>query len=397
LRQRPKSQSELPTTSADIYLGNLDGQIEELNRLLRERPNQLSNVILLSAVHHTRGRYRGDLDEIQQGIDGATACAKLAPNDATCYLVRAEQEQSLHRFKESRADLEHARQLQADPSRVADLQNELDWNDGVYDRAIAGIRASRRAHSATGPWIREAQLEHDLGNDDAADVAFETAEDLVRDTNPFGVAHLNVQRGIQKSAIGRLDQAVLFFREAVARMPTYVAGNEHLAEALHQLGQDDEATKIYERVVQLSNDPEFSHALAVLYAAHGKPAEAKALEEKARKGYDALLKKYPEAMAWHAAEFYSAIGEKKRALELLQKNVVLRPNSTSLVALAGAELENGHLPAAKKAIDQALAMPVVSASLFATAARVYDKSGDATKAGEFRDRAKKLDPRSVAQ
>src|SRR4029079_4249583 len=101
------------------------------------------------------------------------------------------------------------------------------------------------------------------------------------------------------------------------------AGNEHLAEALHQLGQDDEATKIYERVVQLSNDPEFSHALAVLYAAHGKPAEAKALEEKARKGYDALLKKYPEAMAWHAAEFYSAIGEKKRALELLQKNVVL--------------------------------------------------------------------------
>ena len=38
LRGKPRSTTELVTTNADIYLGNLDGQIEELTRLTKDRP-----------------------------------------------------------------------------------------------------------------------------------------------------------------------------------------------------------------------------------------------------------------------------------------------------------------------------------------------------------------------
>ena len=393
LRGKPKSATELATTESGIYLANLDGQISELTRLTRDRPENISNVMALSSAHHTRGRFRGDLDEIQLGIDGLDACVRLQPENAICWLTRAEQEQSLHRFPQARADVDRAKQLGADPVRAAMLEMDLDWNDGRYETAIPAIRNARLARATTSTWIREGQLDHDLGLENEADAAFEAAEDLINDTGPLVIAHLDVQRGIQKSQTGRLEDACVFYRAAVERIPTYVAANEHLAEALHMLGKNEEATRIYENVVKLTDDPEFAHALAELYAASGKTKESKELEAKARAGYAALLAKYPEAMYWHASEFYMATGDVKQALVLLRKNVTLRPNSTSYVALARAELANGLASDAKASIDKALAMPVVSPSLFWTASRIYRRSGDATKADAFRARAEKLNPR----
>ncbi len=394
MRHTPRSAKELPTTSAEIWLGNLDGQIAELERLVKEKPEILANVERLSASHHVRGRYRDDLDEIQQGIDLATTCIAREPESATPLLMRAEQEQSLHRFAQAREDLARAKKLGgAPPARVADLEADLDWNDGRYDAAIGAIRRARRERPSSTTWLRDAQLDHDLGDGDAADAAFVAAEDAIKDVSPLPVAHLDLQRGIVDVARGRLEDAIVFFRAAVERMPTYVAGLEHLGETLHMLGKDDEATAIYERVVKLSDDPEFSHALAALYAAHGRKPEADALNAKARAAYEALLARYPEAMYWHASEFFLAIGEKARALELLEKNLALRPNSVSYVALARAQLENDRVAEARASVDKALAMPVQSALLFWTASRVYRRAGDAASADRFAARARKLNPR----
>ena len=63
------------------------------------------------------------------------------------------------------------------------------------------------------------------------------------------------------------------------------------------------------------------------------------------------------------------------------------------MALARIELEIGHLPEARAAIDKALAMPLVSAPLFFTASRIYEKVGDAAASARFRERALALNPR----
>ncbi len=391
-RSAPKSEAALPTTRADIYLANMDGEIEELTRVTKGKPAVTPDLLLLSATHHTRGRFRGDLDEIQLGITALDTCVETEPRNATCWLMRVEQEQSLHRFGLARSDLDRAKSLGVPPPKTAGLEADLDWNAGRYDVAIPAIRRLRVDKPSTGTWIREAQLDHELGLEDDADRAYVAAEDAIVDTGPLVVAHLDMQRGMQKEQTGRLDEAIVFFRAAVARIPVYVAALEHLAEALHMAGKDEEATQLYEHVVQLSDDPEFAHALGELRALHGKPEEGKALRAKAMQGYEALLAKYPEAMYWHASEFYLAIGDAPRALTLLEKNVLLRPNSTSYVALARAQLAAGK--DAHAAIDEALAMPPVSALLFWTAARVY--AGDA-RAAAWRDRAMKLNPRIATE
>jgi tetratricopeptide (TPR) repeat protein len=388
---RPRPPKALATTNAEIYLGNLDGQIAELTRITRAAPSA-TNAQRLSGLHHVRGRYRGDLDEIALGIDGAIACLELEPDNATCRLMHAEEEQSLHRFAQARAELDRAKKLGADAARVTDLEADLDWNDGRYEPAIEAIRRARRERPTSATWLREAQLDHDLGLEEDAERAFEKAEDLVVDTSPLPLAHLDVQRGIALAQLGLEEDACVFFRAAVARMPDYVAANEHLAEALHALGRNDEATAIYEKVVRLSDDPEFAHALAALYDAAGKKDEARVLEQKARARYEELLATYPEAMYWHASEFYEAIGEAPRARELLEKNLKLRPNSASYVALARAQLAVGDVPAAKASIEAALAMPVRSASLFWTAAAIHRKAGDRAKADDFEARARREYP-----
>lgn len=391
LRGRPRV--DLTTTDEDIYLGNLDGQIAELERLLRDNPDGLMLVQRLSGALHLRGRIRGSLDDLKAGIDRASQAIRIAPESGDGYLLRAEQEQSLHRFAATREDVYEAAALGADEERIAALRTELDWNAGRYDAAIAGIRAATRAHpNVSTAWLREAQLEHALGHDDDADRAFENAEDLVVDTAPLPLAHLNVQRGIQRSDQGRIDEAIVFFREAVRRMPSYVPAAEHLAEALAEIGEDEEAVELYEKIVERSSDPEFAHALAALHRKAGETARASALEARARAGYERLLVTFPEAMYWHASEFYADVGEHARARDLLRKNLELRPSSESLVALAAAELRAGNTGEARTAIERALAMPLRSSKLFDTAADVFTKLGEPERARSYRAEARKLAP-----
>lgn len=392
LRGKPRTQAELATTSATIYLGNLDGQVDAVEKILKHDPKSAPKLGMLSAAHYVRGKHRGDLDEIQLAIDITSRAITIDPTNAAIYVSRAEQEQSLHRFPEARADIEKAKTLGATGDDVGAVVQELDWNDGKYDSAIASIRAASTKPSLY-TLAREAQLHHDLDEQEACDREFEQAEDLLRDTSPIPLAWIDVQRGLHKMKTGKFEDAVLFYREAVARIPTFVMANEHLAEALHFVGKDDEAIAIYEDLTKRSPDPEFMGALAALYRDKGKTKEADALKAKATARYAELLTKYPQAMYWHASEFFMSEGANpKKALELLTKNLALRPNSISYVALARAQLATTDVKGAQASIEKALAMPIKSAELYWTAARVYTSVKDAAKASEFAAKAKAFNP-----
>jgi tetratricopeptide (TPR) repeat protein len=392
LRGVPKGEKELPTTAGVIAWANMEGQIQALAQDVASRPKDVYALRPLGAQKYRHGRVTGDLDEIDESIKLVTRCLEIdkKPDE---YVERAAREQSLHRFKAAQADLDQGKKLGANADWLASVQADLDWNAGKYEPAIVFIRAQRQKSASAGTWTREGTLELELGNYEAADRAFEAAEDMMDDTSPFPVAQLDMTRGIQKQRQGLLLAAVAFFREAVRRLPQHVGAREHLAETLVWLGQDDEATKIYEEITKTSTDPEFMGALSSLYRAHGKTAEADALHAKAAARYDELIKKYPEAMYWHAAEFFGGDGkDPKKALDLLKKNLDLRPNATSQTALAKAYLANGFPKEAKEQIDKALAAPADEAKKHWVCAAVYKKLGDAAKSDACASRAKSMNP-----
>lgn len=397
----PRTDNELATTSAEIFFANLDGMIAGTARRVEQEPTSAAARRDLSNLLYGRAKHRGDLTELRRALVLMSEAITLDAKDGSAYLARANQLQTMHRFDEARKDLAQARRLfkaggSGDETDVAALEAEIDYAQGRYEQAIPVIREAASTRRNASSVARLALLEHDLGNFDLADRLFSEAEGLIRDPNPIPVAWLNVQRGIHCQAAGQLDRAVVFFSEAARRIPHYVAAEEHLAETLHALGRDDEAIRLYEGIVTRSSDPEFRGTLAGLYLEHGRPEDAARLIMEATAEYSTLLATYPEAMYWHASEFFLREGnDPRRALDLLRKNAALRPSASSFVALARAYLANQRPREAKAAIDKALATPLRSADALWTAAEIESALavGETTAADSLRSKARALNPR----
>ncbi|QDE88208.1 hypothetical protein BHS06_04155 [Myxococcus xanthus] len=390
----PRGPEELPTTAPDIYLRNLAGQIFSLEGLLAREPGNQDVRVELSQALHMRGRYRGDLDALQRALALLDAATARAPGDARLYALRATQQLFLHRFAQAADDLARARALGASEALLAECQRELDWNQGRYQEAERAIRQAAAERPSVWTLARLARLEHDLGRDFEAEQAFARAEDLIADPNPVPVAWLNLQRGHHHLVLGDHQRAAPFFREAVRRLPGHVAALEHLAETLHLQGHDAEALTLYTQALKDTGDapvPEVLSGMASVLLSQGKKDEAARLVERAARRYEQLLRTHPEAMAWHAAEFFLGVGgNPARAAELLRYNVTLRPSGESWAALAEALLEQGDLGGARAALDQALGTQLHSARLYDTAAELHARLGDARRSQELREGARHL-------
>jgi tetratricopeptide (TPR) repeat protein len=307
-RLHPLTRAELPTTGGAIFVRNLEGELADAEADAREPDADADSFRALGITRYRMGRYRGDIDLVASAGHSFDVALTHDPERGDLYRLRAKVHGTLHRFADARADLDRASERGAPESTSPAMQH---------------VDTARRA-----------ALRGDLR---AAELAFTAAEDGIRDTDPMFLAWLYTQRGAALIA-SEPERAVEFLRAAVDRLPGFVLAEEHLAEALHAAGHDDEAIAAYETLVARTGDPEFMGALAEIHAEHGRMAASESLVERARARFDALLVRYPEAMAWHAAGFFAGPGrDPARACALLRANVALRPTPEALVALARAE------------------------------------------------------------
>jgi tetratricopeptide (TPR) repeat protein len=379
------------TTSIDIHLGNLDAQIEVLSKSARRHPKQTGTTIRLSAFLYRRAMYHGDLDGIAAAIAQLDQAIALSPSNAGPWLLRARQSLSLHRFSQAQADLQQAAALGAQPSQLLGVRQEIDWYQGRYDAATTAIREAAALRPGLRTLARLAQLDYQLGRIDQAGITFAAARRQFRGTNPVVLAWLDVQHGILELETCDYPRAEAWFRRALRRAPGYVLAREHLAESLGRQGRSDEAIALYTDILQISDNPEFMGALALLLRQTGQPQAADHWRRRARERYRHLLQRYPEAMYWHAAGFFADIDDNpQRALELLEKNVELRPNTESYAELARIQLALGQTARARASLMQALDSPVRSAKLYRTAAAVLTAGGEPSPADRMSRQARQL-------
>jgi tetratricopeptide (TPR) repeat protein len=334
----PLSQRELRTTSGAIALGNLEGEIVELERLLRNRPDHVGDLAALADRLTTRAVCLGRIADYERAAELGERAVRAAPSDPTAYLARARTRATLHRFQEAEADSVEAERRGARGPEVDGLRADLLEETGRLDEALA----LRRRLAADSPDIftvgAEAVLRGRRGETDRAAALFVDAQHRYRDVSPFPYAWLYLQEGLLWSRAGNPERARVLWLAALERLPGYAPAGGYLAALEAQQQRTERAIDLLEPLAETSDDPEFWGQLAALYRATGQVAKADALRARAAARFDELVARHPAAFSAKAARFWLADGaDPHKALVLARRNLAARQTDEDRALVAEAE------------------------------------------------------------
>lgn len=313
---------------------------------------------------------------------------KLDDRLAANHVTRAESLVSLGKNADAQKEIARAIELGARGAGVDLVSAKIDWQAGRYGPAIDRVRATAASSNLAAAYLRLGVLEHQLGDVEASDRAFERAEDLLEPDKELELAEIYFHHGVARLERGRLDEAAAYLRAALARVPEHAASAARLAEVLDKKNARADAFAVAEPLLEGARDP----ALLAIAARVAPPAKSGALKTRARARFEELLAKTPDVVYLSAAEAFLEWNDAKRAAALLTKEIEARPTALAFEALARAQLATGDTASAKVAIERALHSPYRLARIDWTAARVYSRLGESGKSNELAARARKSDP-----
>ena len=340
----PATQKIIRTTSASIYMTNLDGLIKTARQQVKATGEYNWHLKLADDLLY-RGSISGAIGDVDEALALVEQVLQQRPRDASALLLRARIKQSLHAFEEALADLARAQQNGARSERVAALRVGIETALGkdVLDKLKSEAQRNPGLYSYAD--LAAAYLDH--GHFAEADHLYTQAQFLYQDTSPTPLTWLHVQHGIAYLRYGNLERAHDFFTAAYERFPDYYLALEHLALTKTVLGRAQEAlVLLLYQEDRFASSPGFYSVLAFVEDKLGDREAAAQAHSEARALYDELLANHPSAWWQHAAEYFLQRGEIERALELARKNSELRQDMGSLLLLARAELRMNHLEAA---------------------------------------------------
>ncbi|MFG2949670.1 tetratricopeptide repeat protein [Streptomyces adustus] len=314
------------TTAGVIAVGNLDVYVAGLTaqaargRLTADGWGELVELTALRA--HVGGR----IDEAERAASLADAFVARAPRDPRSLLARAGRAAHFHRFTAALEDLEAAAALGLDRRTVDEERGAVCQALGRYDEAVALCRdaLSRRRDFRTLGAMARCRAESG-GAAEESETWFLAARCAYRGVSPFPPAVLEFQCGLMWLDRGAPAKARNWLESAVARLPSYVPAQGHLAEADAAEGRTAAAVQRLRRLTLASDDPDYATGLARLLGATENSAEARFWRARAAARYEELMARHPEAYADHAARFWLTVGDDpRRALVLARQNLALR-------------------------------------------------------------------------
>lgn len=330
---RPPLKSTRRTTSGAIAVGNLDGEISTLERLLAkstpdpQRRRQLIDSLAL------RGEMLGRIADIERAAAMAETLPKEIPDKPEAYITRASMRAALHRFDEAWEDLDEAERRGAHAGQTRRKRASILAARGRLDEALVQASMARQEKPGIDTIGFVAVLLGELGRRTEAIAAFCEAFESNNDTTPFPVAWLFFSEGQFWEREGESELAAAYYQAALERLP----GHAHAAAHQARLMAPEGAEAILKPLLATSDDPELQAVLAVKLRARGDVAGAKEYVAAAAARYDELVGRHPAAYADHAAQFWLDVGEDpKKSLEWAKRNLVVRktPQAYELAVVA---------------------------------------------------------------
>jgi hypothetical protein len=277
---------------------------------------------------HLAAQFLGDLDALDR-LDLLAAQFARVDRSFRAALVQAEIASTVHCFADARGHLARAELMGAPRETIERHALTIDQACGVELDAVLVVR--RRIAEASGrleDLIPLGAVLADVERFADADVAYRQAFYSYDDVSPFPLAWVCFQLGMlwgELVPVPDPNLAALWYRRAIAYLPSYVKARVHLAEIYASQDQTRNAEALLLPALS-SRDPEVMWRLADVLMAQDRFEEAERQLDTARRRFDELLTTHLLAFADHAAEFYAGNGgDRQRALELARANVANRP------------------------------------------------------------------------
>lgn len=332
----------------------------------------------------------GDVDQHLRADAVATQLLQRFGPDATALTIRATARAGLHHFADAVASADRAVDLDpADPAPypvLADALIEL----GDYERALATVQhllALRPSHAA---YARAAYLRSLYGDQAGGLRLMRLAVAATPSNAPAERAWYLVHLGGDALAAGEDAAAVQAFADALALRPGDPRALQGLAALAAAGGDDRRAIDLYERAAATGLNGDAHAALADLYAADGRSADAarhlaaaERAAEAARRGPGAEPR--PLALLWADHDLH-----REAALRLAEQDAARRDDVYAADALAWTLYRAGRIAEARKAARRALRLgtrdPLLlfHAGLIAAAAGARDDAVDLLTAAAAR-------------
>lgn len=343
----PLSVRDRPTTDGTAYLAQLDARLKNLPKI--DTPQSRA---LRAGVLYQRYQALGALADLERAYSFAQELAKSSESDPDALLLSATIFSHMHEFDAALALLD----------RLEDAQSSAVLRAEIADAATLTPLLARTLSSAPlttgkeyGELVKLANDCIDRGELACASDYFHQAQFVYADVAPMPLAWLHTQQGIALLRFDQPEQAMRFFRSALARLPGYSLALEHLAQCLVRVGEFAEAREIYLKVIEQTQNPEDMAGLAVLENKQGNAAAAQKWLIRAKMRYGERLAKFPATYAQHAVKFYLLIADIAEAERLAQLNMALRKDAGAYLALAEVRLAASNNKAACELLAPVLA------------------------------------------
>lgn len=335
---------KLSANDATIALGNLDGQIKDLEART-DRNGGLAAIEMLSM----RGQYLGCIADYEKASAIAERLKKESPENTEVLVAHASTLATFHRFDDALAELSQAETLGAKADRLARPRASIFAARGKYAEAAELSKADEATMNAM-QLASAGVLAGEMGKLAEAERLLDAARNKYPDVSPFPLAWIDVQQAKLYESRGLREKARRHYERALQLLPMYAVAASHLAA----MSTPEKAIEILKGATR-TDDPEALVQLADAHRRAGHEADAKTALGAAIERYGLLLERHPEAFADHAAAMWLGPGkDPQRALALAKVNVAVRTTSEAvdlwLTAANAAKDERETCAAAKTAL-----------------------------------------------
>lgn len=409
-RLADRSTSLVRTSAQDTVAGwgpaDFPSALATLQRdVARERarveasPGQWMPLETLAMVLHARGQLNGSHADHAAALDAVNAARAAAPAASGPVLARAVVALSLHQntiAREEVARLAHFA-IPPAPSDLAEaeaIRGDVAFYAGHYARAIRHYRAADRIERSPGTMVRLADWHRHMGDFDAARTLLGRGLADRATTTPWMRASYLLQLGAIELQSGNWAAAERLFSAADRAFPDWWLVKAHLGQMAAVRSDFATAEMLYREAMTGAERPSVMDALAALYRAMGRTADADALAVRAAALWNARVDSHPEAYADHAFEAALAAGDPVRAWRLAVLNYRARPYGDGRIGLARAALARGRAQSARAILEELERTGWRSTEQYRVLADACTQIGDRTCAARARRQALAISPQA---